>query len=84
MKKEHCNRIDSDLLFETLNYGITTTPAKEWEITTKQDESMADMRHGRRLPNLEELLRSDVATKALLTKAEVTAIVLYTGPMVSR
>ncbi len=84
MASEHCEGPDSLVTFHTSNYGITSTPAQEWSITTTRDESLADMRHGRRLPDPEELWRSDVATKAGLTLAEVTAVVLYTGPMVGR
>ncbi len=83
MESEHCERSDSLLSFPTSNYGITTTPAKEWKITTNQDDSLADMGHHRRLPNTEELCQSEAAVKAKLSLAEVTAIVLYTGPMVS-
>ena len=77
-------RSDSNLPFKTSNYDITTTPALEWEITTQQNESKADMRHKRRLPNPKELLQSDVARNAGLTFIEVIVIVLYTGPMVRR
>ena len=83
VKAEHCRSQDSNVPFHTTNYGITTTPAKEWEITTTQNESLADMRHGRRLPNIEELLESDIAKRAGLTWIEVLVVVLYTGPMVN-
>ena len=82
VKSEHCERSDSNLPFHTSNYGIKTTPAQEWEITTQQNESKADMRHKRRLPNPEELWQSDVARNAGLRLIEVIVIVLYTGPMV--
>ncbi len=84
MQAEHCSRGDSDAPFETSNYKITTTPAREWKITMQRDKQLADMRHGRRLPDVKKLLRSDEATKAGLCLAEVVALVLYTGPMVSR
>ena len=48
----------------------------------KRDAQLADMRHGRRLPDVEELLRSDTAAKADLKLVEVVVLVLYTGPMV--
>ena len=82
MEAEHCNRPDSSTVFKTPNYEIETTAAKEWAITLKQTESLADMRHGRRLPNIAELMQSDVAKKAELSEPEVIATVLYTGPMV--
>jgi hypothetical protein len=82
IESEHCRQTDSKITFHTSNYGITTTPAQEWEITMKRDAELADMRHGRRLPDIEELLRSDTAIKAGLQLAEVVVLVLYTGPMV--
>ena len=82
VEKEHCTSNDSHKEFHTPNYGITTTPFKEWEITKNQDEKQADMGNSRRLPNLEELWQSDEAKRAGLTLIEVTIIVLYTGPMV--
>ncbi len=84
VRSEHCERPDSLIPFHTTNYGITTTPAQEWEITTMRNASLADMRHGRRLPNTEELWHSDVAKNAGLALVEVIVIVLYTGPMVGR
>ena len=83
VETEHCNSVDSHLPFHTPNYGITTTPFNEWVITTQQDDQKADMRHGRKLPNIEELMQSDEATKAGLIMIEVLVVVLYTGPMVS-
>jgi hypothetical protein len=82
VEAEHCKSADSHVEFCTTNYGITTTPAKEWEITMKRDTSRADMRHKRRLPDVEELQRSDEAQKAGLSLIEVIVLVLYTGPMV--
>jgi hypothetical protein len=84
IESEHCHQADCNVTFRTTNYGITTTPALEWEITMKRDAERADMRHDRRLPDLDELLRSDVATRAGLTMSEVVVLVLYTGPMVGR
>jgi hypothetical protein len=82
VESEHCHQNDSKISFRTSNYDITTTPAQEWGITTKRDAQLADMRHGRRLPDVEDLLRSDIATKAGLLLVEVIVLVLYTGPMV--
>jgi hypothetical protein len=84
MEAEHCNRPDSKIPFRTSNYGIDTCPLDEWVITTKRDASKADMRHDRRLPDIAQLLQDDAATRANLNEAEVTAVVLYTGPMVRR
>ena len=73
MESEHCRRPDSSVPFLTSNYGITTTPAQEWEITTKQNASLADMRHDRRLPNPEELLVGALCSCHMLTFLAVAA-----------
>jgi hypothetical protein len=39
--------------------------------------------HGRRIPDISELLELDDSKQANLIKCEVVAIVLYTGPLVS-
>jgi hypothetical protein len=82
LESEHCHQPDSDVSFETSNYKITTTPAKEWKITMERDAQLADMQHSRRLPDIHELLQSEPATNAGLILAEVIVLVLYTGPMV--
>jgi hypothetical protein len=96
MKAEHCDKEDSKTLFETRNYGIRTCAHDEWQIVVQGNSSdshtapdasappvKADMRNGRSIPNIEDLLQDDVTTAASLTRAEVIAVVLYTGPMVS-
>ncbi len=40
------------------------------------------MRFGRRIPDIDELMDLDVAQRAKLSRPEVIAVVLYTGPMV--
>jgi len=40
--------------------------------------------HGRRIPNLDELMALPSREQAKLREEEVLAVVLYTGPMVSR
>jgi hypothetical protein len=42
------------------------------------------MRHNRKLQNIEELMQRNEVKDAKLSRAEVTAVVLYTGPMVRR
>ncbi len=87
METEHCKSKDSQLRFKTVNYGIETCAADEWKITVQGDASLADMRHGRQLPNIDELLQSEANMSAApankLKRFEVIAVVLYTGPMVS-
>ena len=39
--------------------------------------------HGRRIPDILELMKLEVCVSAKLSEEEVTAIVLYTGPMVT-
>jgi hypothetical protein len=79
---EHCERPDSRTVFKTPNYAIETSAADEWAITVKRQVCLADVRHGRRLPDVAALLQSDAASTARLSETEVIVIVLYTGPMV--
>jgi hypothetical protein len=80
MEAEHCHR--GRVEFTTPNMK-TTTCEVEWTIVSHCDESKADMRRGRRIPNIDELLELDVSKSANLTRDEVISLVLYTGPMVS-
>ena len=82
MEAEHCHRSDSKKDFTTSNYKINTCSFNEWMITLECDVSKADMRHGRRLPDILKLLQMEITKLAKLSKMEVTAIILYTGPMV--
>ncbi len=72
--------------FKTSNYTeIESCPKQEWEIVMKGAPCPAkDMRFNRRIPEISKLCELPLAKKALLQKAEVVAIVMYTGPMVSR
>jgi hypothetical protein len=71
--------------FTTSNYKITTTPEQEWLYIVGDDKgqrlSCPDMGHERRIVPIEELLQRPLAKKAKLTRAEMIAVVLYTGPM---
>ena len=60
-----------------------TTPVAEWEIVKRKRQPPDDPSGTRRIPNIEELMSLDTAKEAKLIVAEVIAIVLYTGPMVS-
>ena len=92
MEDEHCHRKDSDEKFETLNYSITTTPRKEW--TVIDNAANADTKgrktpngeevitKGRKIPNVKELMQSETTKTANLRDCEITAVVMYTGPMV--
>jgi hypothetical protein len=84
MEAEHCSSGDSKIPFETKNYHINTFPAKEWAITVRHDLTGADMKHGRKLVPIEEKMNEQIVGIAKLQRSEVIAVVLYTGPMVSR
>jgi hypothetical protein len=83
MRAEHCSRFGWDQDFTTSNYNVTTTPEKEWRIVVNQEEFLADKLNGRRLVNIEEVMRSDAVQSTKVSKEEIVAVVLYTGPMVS-
>ncbi len=61
-----------------------TCPAKEWAITVHGDYTDAYMGSTRKLQKIEELMNLYVVKQAGLTRYEVIAVVLYTGPMVSQ
>jgi hypothetical protein len=85
---EHCTDKGSHEYYTTNNYNIRTCPFNEWQITVLHDLSKATSpeatAHNRRFVPIAEVMQVDVAVQAGLTRAEVIAVVLYTGPMVSR
>ncbi len=85
METEHCHREGFDYTFETSNYTkITTHPKKEWGIVVeKKPCPKEDMKWSRRIPDIDELLKLPLARRSNLTRHEVIAVVLYSGPMVS-
>ncbi len=83
MKSEHCDSFDSHKSFTVSNYGVTTTPEAEWQIVIHCDISKADMRHGRKLQKVEDIVKQEQTKKSKLSRPEVLAVVMYTGPMVS-
>ena len=82
---EHCVFGGRSFEFTTPNYNIKTTPLNEWRYICGDDNCprvpCPDMDYGRRIVSIEELLEKPLAIKAKLTRAEVIAVVLYTGPM---
>jgi hypothetical protein len=82
MALEHCSKAGCRDPFTAGNYLITTCPYDEWKITVDFEIELADMRHGRQLKRISELVQSEAATQAKLSAYEVIAVVLYTGPMV--
>ena len=86
MELEHCHNTGATDSFTTTNHHITTTPADEWAVAmaggTDSSHVECDMRHGRVLRTIDHHMASEAAVRAGLTRPEVIAIVLYTGPMV--
>ena len=86
MKSEHCDSFDSNQSFTTSNFGITTTPKEEWQIVVYCDVSKANMQHGRKLQKIEDILMQEQLNQpnkeSKLSRPEVLAVVMYTGPMV--
>jgi hypothetical protein len=82
MRREHCSKQGYDHHFTTSNYQIQTFPKNEWQIVVDKREDLADMSHGRQLVDISILMKLEMVIKANLTRQEVIAIVLYTGPMV--
>ncbi len=84
---EHCTGKFSTEVFLTDNYKITTRPIDEWHISVLGDVSRASSdaakAHGRRFEPISKLMEVEVAVQAKLSRPEVMAVVLYTGPMVS-
>ncbi len=83
---EHCTGKGCLEYYVTNNYKIRTCPLDEWYLTVLHDLSKATSpeatAHNRRFVPIAELMQVDVATQAGLTRHEVIAVVLYTGPMV--
>jgi hypothetical protein len=84
MRREHCLRQGFDQEFTTSNYNIKTCAKSEWLVVVEKNfKKRADMQHERRLLEIEKLMNLGVVQKARLTRHEVIAVVLYTGPMVN-
>ena len=79
-----CSKPNSNSSFTTSNYKVTTSPKAEWTIVVypTSEGVIPDMRHGRIIPRIEDLMQMDVVKVAKLKEYEVIAVVLYTGPMV--
>lgn len=84
MEQEHCHLAGAHIEFTTRNYGIRTTPYKEWcyvvaEKPQKCEPPADQLRHDRLIPDISEKMKSPLAKAAGLRKEEVIAICLYTG-----
>ncbi len=85
MESEHTMKPGFNKKFTTANYRITTTPHKEWEyvLTKSHIGTESELRHGRKIPDIAQLLKTDETVKRSgLMRGEVIAVVLFTGPMV--
>ena len=86
MRAEHMTRGGSDYMFVTGNYKLSTQARKEWlyvagdENGKREEPPASDMGHGRVIRRIEELLQKPLAKAAKLTREEMIAIVLYSGP----
>jgi hypothetical protein len=84
MQLEHCSRAGCNLSIRTTNYGLITTPRREWRLVLGEEAAGGeDLLFNRRIPCYKKLGDLEVAKTARLTSAEIIAVVLYTGPMVS-
>jgi hypothetical protein len=82
MEEEHCVKAGCNDEFTSLNYGVRTTPCKEFNIAAgrivcPQEDMLDKMRKKVRVVRgIEELKRLDTAKKAGLTEEEIMAVVL--------
>ncbi len=89
MESEHCTKNGCMEKFRTSNRtsnysGFESYPKKEWEVIVQGTRCPEEeMRFNRRIPNISDLCELPLTKKAKLEKAEVIAVVMYTGPMVS-
>lgn len=84
MELEHTAKPDSHVKFKTPNYLLTTTPADELQVVLNRAKAKAASVGSRRVLFYEDLLTDDdLIKRAGLSKAEIVALILYTGPMVS-
>eukprot|EP00291_Cryptomonas_curvata_P027813 CAMPEP_0172212760 /NCGR_PEP_ID=MMETSP1050-20130122/37213_1 /TAXON_ID=233186 /ORGANISM="Cryptomonas curvata, Strain CCAP979/52" /LENGTH=288 /DNA_ID=CAMNT_0012893511 /DNA_START=614 /DNA_END=1477 /DNA_ORIENTATION=+ len=87
IQDEHTAMWGCDAEFTTLNYGLRTTPRKEYAISTAARpcpaEDMLDRNGGRVrvIRRLDELRPLKLSQEASLTDDEILAVVLYSGPM---
>jgi hypothetical protein len=87
MRAEHCFKGGHDYEFTTGNYKIKTTPEREWlQIVGDENGLRAavpdeDMKHGRVIVDVSELLKRPLAVTARLQRCEVIALSLYSGPL---
>jgi len=82
MVLEHTAKPDSHVKFKTPNYLLTTTPADELQVVLNRAKAKVASVGSRRVLFYEDLLTDDdLIKRAGLSKAEIVALILYTGPM---
>ena len=83
MEIEHTKCDDSDKVFETTNYHLSTTPTIEWEFVYSPIEGKTypgmETDHARKIEKIETFLENPLAKRAGLLTEEVLALRLYTG-----
>jgi ankyrin repeat protein len=86
MRMEHMTCGGSDFVFVSGNYKLQTKARDEWLYVVGDENGRRltppalVMGHGRVIQSIDELLRKPLAQAAKLTREEMIAIVMYTGP----
>lgn len=87
MAAEHCTMGGCDYEFTYPLLITTTTPRQEWfhvvSFNGGQHLHQSDMSNGRRLLSIEECLQKSTAKRAGLNRAEIIALIMFTGPIVT-
>jgi Ca2+-binding EF-hand superfamily protein len=83
MKAEHCSKAGFDFQHTSKNYGITTSPEREWKVVVEGLACAAkELKHGRVVRTLTEYSKDPLVESARLSQEEVISVVNYTGPLV--
>ena len=86
MKAEHCILAGCQKSFTTSNYHIETTPKREWEIVVENRTDFLGenyKKNDRVIQKISELQELPLVKLTKLKMAEIVAVNLYTGPLVS-